>query len=87
MENLFKVSKEGSVQIGPLLIQWGYINNFSGHYTLVFPVPFHEGTIPAITISTWQFSEMPLHNGRTNEVCPFYSNNRVSIDWIAIGMA
>ena len=87
VENLFKVSKEGSVQIGPLLIQWGYINNFSGHYTLVFPVPFHEGTIPAITISTWQFSEMPLHNGRTNKVCPFYSNNRVSIDWIAIGMA
>lgn len=87
VENLFKVSKEGSVQIGPLLIQWGYINNFSGHYTLVFPVPFHEGTIPAITISTWQFSEMPLHNGRTNKVCPFYSGNRISIDWVAIGMA
>lgn len=87
VENLFKVSKEGSVQIGPLLIQWGYINNFSSHYTLVFPVPFHEGTIPAITISTWQFSEIPLHNGRTNKICPFYSNNRVSIDWIAIGMA
>lgn len=75
------------MQIGPLLIQWGYINNFSGHYTLVFPVPFREGTIPAIAISTWQFSEMPLHNGRTNKVCPFHSNNRVSIDWIAIGMA
>nr|DAX42595.1 MAG TPA: putative tail fiber protein [Caudoviricetes sp.] len=87
MENLFKVSKEGSVQIGPLLIQWGYINSFSNQYTLVFPVPFHEGTIPAITISTWQFSEMPLHNGRTNKVCPFYSGNRISIDWIAIGMA
>ena len=87
MENLFKVSKEGSVQIGPLLIQWGYINSFSNQYTLVFPVPFHEGTIPAITISTWQFSEMPLHNGRTNKVCPFYSDNRISIDWVAIGMA
>ena len=87
VENLFKVSKEGSVQIGPLLIQWGYINSFSNQYTLVFPVPFHEGTIPAITISTWQFSEMPLHNGRTNKVCPFYSDNRISIDWVAIGMA
>ena len=87
VENLLKVSKEGSVQIGSLLIQWGYINSFSGHYTLVFPVPFHEGTIPAIAISTWQFSEVPLHNGRTNKVCPFHSNNRVSIDWIAIGMA
>ena len=87
MENLCEVSKEGSVKIGPLLIQWGSINSFSNQYTLVFPVPFHEGTIPAVTISTWQFSEMPLHNGRTNKVCPFHSNNRISIDWVAIGMA
>ena len=87
VENLFKVSKEGSVKIGPLLIQWGYINSFSNQYTLVFPVPFREGTIPAITISTWEFSEMPLHNGRTNKVCPFHSNNRITIDWVAIGMA
>lgn len=87
VENLCEVSKEGSVKIGPLLIQWGYINSFTNQYILVFPVPFREGTTPAITISTWEFSEMPLHNGRTNKICPFHSNNRISIDWVAIGMA
>lgn len=75
------------MQIGPLLIQWGYIDSFANQYTLVFPVPFREGTIPAITISTWQYSEMPVHNSRTNKVCPFYSNNRITIDWVAIGIA
>ena len=87
VENLCEVSKEGSVKIGPLLIQWGYINSFTNQYILVFPVPFREGTTPAITISTWEFSEMPRHNGRTNKICPFHSNNRISIDWVAIGMA
>ena len=87
VENLFENSSSGHLKLGNILIQWGNINHLGNQYTLVFPVPFREGTTPAITISTWQYSETPLHNGRTNKICPFYSNNRVSIDWVAIGMA
>ena len=87
VENLFKVRKGGSVQIGDLLIQWGSVNHLGNQYTLVFPVSFREGTSPAITISPWQYSDVPVHNNRDNKQCPFYSNNHIKIDWLAVGFA
>ena len=87
IEKLFKFRKGSSVQIGDLLIQWGSINHSGNQYTLVFPVSFREGTSPAITISPWQYSDVPVHNNRDNKQCPFYSNNHIKIDWIAVGFA
>lgn len=86
VENLFENSSSGHLKLGNILIQWGNINHLGNQYTLVFPIAFKEGTIPAISISTWQYSEMPVHNSRNNKQCPFFSNNRISIDWIAVGM-
>ena len=86
VENLFENSSSGHLKLGNILIQWGNINHLGNQYTLVFPIAFKEGTTPAISISTWQYSEMPLHNSRNNKQCPFFSNNRISIDWIAVGM-
>lgn len=86
MENLFENSSNGHLKLGNTLIQWGNINHLGNQYTLVFPIAFKEGTTPAISISTWQYSEMPVHNSRNNKQCPFFSDNRISIDWIAVGM-
>ena len=87
VENLFENSSSGHLKLGNILIQWGNINHLGNQYTLVFPIAFKEGTAPAISISTWQYSEMPVHNSRNNKQCPFFSDNRISIDWVAIGMA
>jgi len=86
VENLFENSSSGHLKLGNILIQWGNINHLGNQYTLVFPIAFKEGTTPAISISTWQYSEMPVHNSRNNKQCPFFSDNRISIDWIAVGM-
>ena len=87
VENLFENSSSGHLKLGNILIQWGNINHLGNQYTLVFPIAFKEGTTPAISISTWQYSKMPVHNSRNNKQCPFFSDNRISIDWVAIGMA
>ena len=86
VENLFENSSSGHLKLGNILIQWGNINHLGNQYTLVFPIAFKEGTTPAISISTWQYSEIPVHNSRNNKQCPFFSDNRISIDWIAVGM-
>ena len=86
VENLSENSSNGHLKLGNILIQWGNINHLGNQYTLVFPIAFKEGTTPAISISTWQYSEMPVHNSRNNKQCPFFSDNRISIDWIAVGM-
>lgn len=87
LENLCRFRKGSTVQFGDLLIQWGSINHSGNQYTLIFPIPFKDGTTPAITISPWQYSDIPVHNNRNNKQCPFYSSNRIAIDWIAIGIA
>ena len=87
LENLFKNSGEGHLQIGNILIQWGEVTfQNTNTYTLVYPIPFKN--LPRIAISQWNTIEKVIitHAGRNRHSCPFHSTgNSIAFDWIAIG--
>ena len=87
VENLFKNSGEGHLQIGNILIQWGEVTfQNTNTYTLVYPIPFKN--LPRIAISQWNTIEKVIitHAGRNRHSCPFHSTgNSIAFDWIAIG--
>lgn len=88
VENLFKNSGEGHLQLGNILIQWGQVGQINGRdYTLVYPIPFKAP--PKITISQWDTNDGSVltHAGRTERNCPFHTTgNKIAFDWIAIGI-
>ena len=88
LENLFKNSGEGHLQLGNILIQWGQVGQINGRdYTLVYPIPFKAP--PKITISQWDTNDGSVltHAGRTERNCPFHTTgNKIAFDWIAIGI-
>ena len=88
MENLFKNSGEGHLQLGNILIQWGEVAfKNTNAYTLVYPIPFKS--LPKITISQWTVDEKVsiTHGGRNERNCPFRSTgNAIAFDWIAVGL-
>ena len=87
VENLFKNSGEGHLQLGNILIQWGQVGQINSRdYTLVYPIPFKAP--PKITISQWDTNDGSIltHAGRTERNCPFHTTgNKIAFDWIAIG--
>ena len=87
LENLFKNSGEGHLQIGNILIQWGEVTfQNTNTYTLVYPIPFKN--LPKVAISQWNTIEKVFitHAGRNRYSCPFHSSgNSIAFDWIAIG--
>lgn len=87
LENLFKNSGEGHLQLGNILIQWGEVTfQNTNTYTLVYPIPFKN--LPKIAISQWNTIEKVFitHAGRNRHSCPFHSTgNSIAFDWIAIG--
>ena len=87
LENLFKNSGEGHLQLGNILIQWGEVTfQNTNTYTLVYPIPFKN--LPRIAISQWNTIEKVIitHAGRNRHSCPFHSTgNSIAFDWIAIG--
>ena len=87
LENLFKNSGEGHLQLGNILIQWGEVTfQNTNTYTLVYPIPFKN--LPKVAISQWNTIEKVFitHAGRNRYSCPFHSSgNSIAFDWIAIG--
>lgn len=87
LENLFKNSGEGHLQLGNILIQWGQVGQINSRaYTLVYPIPFKAP--PKITISQWDTNDGSVltHAGRSERNCPFHTTgNKIAFDWIAIG--
>ena len=87
LENLFKNSGKGHLQLGNILIQWGEVPETNArNYNLVYPIPFK--TTPRLAVSQWDTNDGSVltHAGRTERNCPFRTTgNKIAFDWIAIG--
>ena len=87
VENLFKNSGKGHLQLGNILIQWGEVPETNArNYNLVYPIPFK--TAPRLAVSQWDTNDGSVltHAGRTERNCPFRTTgNKIAFDWIAIG--